>query len=44
MLVCRMTLVIKKWKRVKLEARNKCWKLRKNECFVVIHRVNISTD
>lgn len=31
MLVCRMTLVIKKWKRVKAEARNKWWKLRKNE-------------
>ncbi|XP_062866594.1 uncharacterized protein LOC134329279, partial [Trichomycterus rosablanca] len=32
MVVCRMTVVVKKRKRVKLEKKTKWWKLRKEEC------------
>lgn len=35
-LVCRMTLDVKKRKRVKAETRTKWWKLKKEECCAVV--------
>ncbi|KAF7649691.1 hypothetical protein LDENG_00137530 [Lucifuga dentata] len=35
MVVCRMTLVVRKMKRTKAEQRTKWWKLKKEECCVV---------